>query len=87
MEHINFFPFCNEIKQRILTYMQNKEAFILINAHFVNKLVLTHVPKHKTKKYIWHDLRPSILESNVYGTGMYIVRTKISIVEGLLLFN
>ncbi len=87
MEHINFFPFCNEIKQRILTYMQNKEAFILINAHMVNRLNLKHVPKHKTKKFIWYDLRPSLIQSNVYGSGMYIVRSKISMAERLLLFN
>lgn len=87
MEHINFLPFCHEIKQRIFTYMQNKEAFILIHAHMVNRLVLKHVPKHKTTDSIWYYLRPSSIQSSVYGSGMYIVRSKLSIVEKLLLFN
>ena len=87
MEQIEFLPFSIEIKQIIFSYMRNIEAYLLINAHFTNRLFLKHVRKHKTKEFIWNELRPSLLESNIYGSGMYIVRSNINIAERLLLFN
>ena len=34
---------------------------------------------------IWNELRPSYLESNVYGNKMYIIRTKIMVTDEMLL--
>ena len=78
----------DDIKRRIFLYCRHYNAELILNAFIKNKLTLKYIPIYKTTDKIWHDLRPSILGSNVYGgNGMYIARNKIDIMEKILLLT
>jgi hypothetical protein len=76
-----------EIQHKIFYYLRHPNSEILINAFKKNLLNLTYVSHHKIKREIWLELRPSNIGSNVYGSGMYILRNKIPIIEKLLLLG
>ena len=75
----------SEIKWKIFLFLRHDNASILIDAFWRNRLTLRHIYVPKLSRKIWDELRPSRLESNVYGKGMYILRTKILITEKMLL--
>ena len=77
----------SEIKWKIFLFFRHNNATILIDAFWRNRLNLRHIYVPKLSKKIWNQLRPSRLESNVYGNAMYILRTKISITEKMLLLT
>ena len=76
-----------EINWKIFSYLTHNNASILADAFWTNKLNLKHIYFPKLSLKIWNELRPSYLESNVYGSGMYIIRTKILITEKMLLLS
>lgn len=76
-----------EIQNKIFYYLRHPNSEILIKAFKKNLLNLTYIPQFKIKREIWFELRPSNIGSNVYGSGMYILRNKIPITEKLLLLG
>lgn len=76
-----------EIHWKIFSYMRHNNANILIEAFWKRGLNLNHIYFPKLQHKIWNELRPSFLESNVYGNGMYIVRTKMLSTEKMLLLT
>ena len=76
-----------EIKCKIFYFLRDNNASILIDAFWKNKLSLTHIYVPRLSRKIWDELRPSRLESNVYGDGMYILRKKILVTERMLLLT
>ena len=76
-----------EINWKIFSYLTHNNASILVDAFWKNKLNLRHIYFPKLSLKIWNELRPSNLESNVYGSGMYIIRTKMSMMEKILLLT
>jgi hypothetical protein len=77
----------DEINWKIFSFLTHNTASILVDAFWKNKLNLKHIYFPKLSHKVWNELRPSYLESNVYGSGMYIIRTKIRITEKLLLLS
>jgi len=77
----------HEIKWKIFSFLTHNTASILVNAFWNNELYLNHIYFPKLSHKVWNELRPSYLESNVYGSGMYIIRTKIRITEKLLILT
>lgn len=77
----------SEIKWKIFLFFRHNNANILIKAFWENRLNLRHIYVPKLSRKIWNELRPSRLESNVYGNGMYILRTKILVTEKMLLLT
>lgn len=82
---IKTFP--DEINWIIFSFLTHDNASILVDAFWKNKMNLRHIYFPKLPLKIWNELRPSYLESNVYGSGMYIIRTKIILTEKLLLLS
>lgn len=82
---IKTFP--DEINWRIFSFLTHNNASILVDAFWKNKLNLKHIYFPKLSLKLWNELRPSYLESNVYGSGMYIIRTKIILTEKILLLS
>ena len=76
-----------EINWKIFSYLTHNNASILVDAFWTNKLNLKHIYFPCLSLKIWNELRPSYLESNVYGSGMYIIRTKIMVTEKMLLLT
>lgn len=76
-----------EINWKIFSYLTHNNASILVDAFWKNKLNLRHIYFPKLSLKIWNELRPSNLESNVYGSGMYIIRTKMQMMEKILLLT
>lgn len=83
MKFIKHIP--NEIKWKIFSFLSHQSASILVDAFWKNKLKLRHIYVPKLPYKIWNELRPSYLESNVYGNKMYIIRTKILVTDEMLL--
>ena len=79
--------FPNEVKWQIFLFLRHPNANILLDAFWENRLSLRHIYVPKLSRKIWDELRPSRLESNVYGNGMYILRKKILITEKMLLLT
>lgn len=75
----------NEINWKIFLFLTHNNASILVDAFWKNKLKLRHIYFPKLSHKIWNELRPSYLERNVYGSGMYILRTNIRVTEKMLL--
>ena len=82
---INNLP--NEIQKKIFYYLRHPNSEILIKAFKKNLLNLTYISQFKTNHQVWFELRPSNIGSNIYGSGMYILRIKIPITEKLLLLG
>lgn len=82
---INNLP--NEIQNKIFYYLRHPTSEILIKAFKKNLLNLTYISQFKTNHRVWFELRPSNIGSNIYGSGMYILRIKIPITEKLLLLG
>lgn len=76
-----------EVNWKIFSYLTHNNASILVDAFWKNKLNLRHIYFPKLSLKIWNELRPSYLESNVYGSGMYIIRTKMQMMEKILLLT
>jgi|TARA_B110000114_G_scaffold146790_1_gene156342 hypothetical protein len=76
-----------EINWNIFSFLSHNNASILIDAFWTDGLNLRHICFPKLSLKIWNELRPSYLESNVYGSGMHIIRTKILIGEKMLLLT
>ena len=76
-----------ELNWKIFSFLTHNNASILVNAFWANKLYLRHICLPKLTLKIWNELRPSNLESNVYGSNMFIVRTKILTTEKILLLT
>ena len=72
---------------KIFLFFRDKPAQLIVDAFWRNKLQLRFVPQNSLKSSIWDELRPSVLESNIYGSGMYIVRTRITRMERILLLT
>jgi len=75
----------DEINWKIFSFFRHKNASILIEAFWLNKLNLKHIYLPKLSHLIWNELSPSHLERNVYGSNMYIIRTKMLQTEKILL--
>lgn len=76
-----------EIKWKIFFFLRHPNSSILLDAFWESRLHLNHIYVPKLSRKIWDELRPSRLESNVYGNGMYILRKKILITEKMLLLT
>lgn len=76
-----------DIKWKVFLFLRHPNASILLDAFWENRLSLRHIYVPKLSRKIWNELRPSRLESNVYGNGMYILRKKILITEKMLLLT
>ena len=83
IKYIKQFP--NEIKWKIFLFLRHNNANILVNAFCKNKLNLRHIYVPRVSYKIWNELRPSRLESNVYGNEMYIMRNKLLVTEEMIL--
>lgn len=81
----------SEIKWRIFSFLSHQTASIFVDAFRKNKLKLKHIYVPKVPYKIWRELRPLTLESNVYGSKMYIIRyiirTKLMMTEEALLLS
>lgn len=76
-----------EINWKFFSYLTHNNASILVDAFWTNNLNLKHIYFPYLSLKIWNELRPSYLESNVYGSGMYIIRTKLMVSEKMLLLT
>lgn len=76
-----------EVKQKIFLYFSHKNAEILVDAFWHNRLQLKHIYVPNLSYKVWNELRPSYLESNTYGSGMYIIRKRITVTERMLLLT
>lgn len=75
-----------EITWKIFSFLRHSNAQIIIDAFWGNQLSLKYVDRKQTNIKIWNELRPLALGSNVYGSGMCIIRNKINLAEKLRLF-
>lgn len=84
-DHLKRLPI--EVNQKIFLYLSHRNAEILVDAFWHNKLQLKHIYVPKLSYKVWNELRPSYLESNTYGSGMYIIRKRITVTEKMLLLT
>ncbi len=76
-----------EINWKIFSFLRHNHADMLVDAFWKNKLHLRHIYFPELSHKLWNELRPSYLQSNVYGSGIYIIRSRVLVTEKMLLLT